>query len=656
MYIKTVTARGFRAGVAADLTCHLPGRFTLLVGANNAGKTTICEALYLAHRHRFPQLQRPSAGALRRASDGPRELVVGCAFEQDPAVEGPLGRKLAEEGAAAPEWTRGLSRSLGRIRVHGAPDAAEEMRVIYLPAHRNPVDELARREAEVLVELLRAEQQRTTGHRSLHPLRRRAEHLLDQLAAEGLVQTLEGRLHEVMTDLSGGVAHQWPFFGGQAVDDQFLARVLELLLAPQADRGMGERLELSGLGYVNLLHMAVTLAAIPDLEAAAEPPDPAADGAARVEPADGAAPAGDEAARAQAEAAEARAEIDEADEQAAAEEDSFFQGVFHATVIIEEPEAHLHPQLQQGLIRHLRQVVLDRPELQVVVSSHAPDLIASVQPEDVVVVRRTPQGRRTFALADLPGPNAAVKTTLRMAALHLDASRSASLFAERLVLVEGVTDALVLRQLGRHWAGEDPIKQQFVHALTVVPIGCKVGEWPVRLLATQGFELAQRVAVLTDSDDRTNDEPSPPQWVAGFHGDTFIYRMSHPTFEPSLAVAGNDAVITAALTDIGIDVPAVVDGPSIDALFRSKTTNQPAGPAASAKGEFAYALAARLAAGELGTVVVPEHVVETLNFVFDGLGPMDDPEAGGTPDGGAPGPGGAPEPFGDGPGLGAPEA
>ena len=49
-------------------------------------------------------------------------------------------------------------------------------------------------------------------------------------------------------------------------------------------------------------------------------------------------------------------------------------------------------------------------------------------------------------IGDIPLPQKA--TTLRKARLHMDATRSAALFAQRMILVEGVSDAVVLRQLG----------------------------------------------------------------------------------------------------------------------------------------------------------------------------------------------------------------
>src|SRR5699024_378434 len=101
-------------------------------------------------------------------------------------------------------------------------------------------------------------------------------------------------------------------------------------------------------------------------------------------------------------------------------------------------------------------------------------------------------------------------------------------FAERLVLVEGITEAALLRTFGRAWAGEDPAKRAFVDALSVVPIGNRIGEWPVHLLAQPGHELAAQVAVLSDTDRRPDTigdqwpDPSPPAWHQTFAESTHV--------------------------------------------------------------------------------------------------------------------------------------
>jgi recombinational DNA repair ATPase RecF len=49
VYLCCVTVRGFRSAAMEDVTCKFPGRFSLLIGASNVGKTTVADALYLAH-------------------------------------------------------------------------------------------------------------------------------------------------------------------------------------------------------------------------------------------------------------------------------------------------------------------------------------------------------------------------------------------------------------------------------------------------------------------------------------------------------------------------------------------------------------------------------------------------------------------------------
>jgi putative ATP-dependent endonuclease of the OLD family len=271
VHLSRVVVRGFRASAEAEIECALSGRFSVLVGANNAGKTTVCDALFLGHTQVFPRLPRSPAATL---GTGQRIVEIEYSYEPDPAQEGPLGRMLHEQTGVqstgvAGRWSRGLSRDLGSVaaRTEDGSDLLELTRLIYLPAWRNPLDELARREARILVELLRAQQQQISGSRSLTSLRARASTLLEALARDGIIAAIEDRIDTHLSALSAGVSQQWPFVRGQVIDDTYLARVLELMLAATDDRGAARRLEVSGLGYVNLLHIAVTLTAIPDLEA-----------------------------------------------------------------------------------------------------------------------------------------------------------------------------------------------------------------------------------------------------------------------------------------------------------------------------------------------------------------------------------------------------
>jgi putative ATP-dependent endonuclease of OLD family len=60
-----------------------------------------------------------------------------------------------------------------------ASEIESALLLVHLPAWRNPLDELARREARILVELLRAQQQNRGRGRDLTSLRARASGLLE---------------------------------------------------------------------------------------------------------------------------------------------------------------------------------------------------------------------------------------------------------------------------------------------------------------------------------------------------------------------------------------------------------------------------------------------------------------------------------------------
>jgi putative ATP-dependent endonuclease of OLD family len=544
-------------------------------------------------------------------------------------------------GTLATEWTRGLSRDLGRVaaRTLIGSHMADSFRLVYLPAWRNPVDELARREARILVELLRAQRQNAGHGRNLAGLRARASSLLEQLAADGLIQAVEERIATHLQRLSAGVTRNWPYVRGQVIDDTYLARVLELMLAVLEGREHARPLEVSGLGYVNLLHIAVTLAAIPDQRLASK----AAQSSTAIGDTEAAWDEGGFSPSAiptepdPAEVADAQARLVQAQAERDSEEDSFFPSQpLHVTVLIEEPEAHLHPQLQHSLARYLKRLVHLRPELQVILSSHATDIITSCDPEDIVVLRRESDGRRVCrGIAELRISDR--EEVMRKTRLHLDASRSATLFAERLLLVEGVTDAALVREFGWAWAGDDVDKQSFVDALSIVPMGTKVGSWAVRLLATRGQELCSRLAVLRDSDKHLDEDPTPPTWLTAEAHDSEVVKVvhSHPTLEPSIT-PGNESHVTAVLQELEIDIPDPLNKAAVHELFRSarKATetrpSTPAGPGSSRKGEFALALAAHLAdqrRADAVNVVVPEHIVEIFEFLY----PTDDTSDDETP-------------------------
>ncbi len=640
MRLSRIEVAGFRASSDGPVDVALPGRFSVLVGPNSSGKTTISEAIYLAHRYRqrFPNLPPPSAANLGGTD---RSIRLTYHLEAEDVHESALGRQARQEswlnpGAEVARWETTLSRSLGSVRTeYSTPQrVTEQLRVFYLPAMRNPVDELARREARILVELLRAQQDALAGTRDLTRLRVRADRLLDALTKEEpLIEAVEVRIAAHLASLTAGVSRQWPYVRGQRVDDAYLARVLQLMLAVLEGREHAQPLEVTGLGYVNLLHIAVILAAIPEAAAGSDDREDDQAGDADTSPDQpetveiaSVVPGVEPQTATGTDEDAARETLERAAREADAAEESFFpDGPFHAVVVIEEPEAHLHPQLQHSLVRHLRRTVLLRPELQVILSSHSPAVMTSAHPDELVVVRRRVDGTRVSrAVATLPLKDR--DDVLRKARLHLDATRSAALFSDRLMLVEGVTEAVVVREFGYAWAGADQDREAFVDALTIVPMGTRVGPWPVRLLATRDHELVDRLVILSDSDKPLDVAPTPSTYLDD-HDDAIVKQVhSHPTLEPAV-LAGNETYIRAAILALGEEPPEPLTVASVTTLFasaRKAKGDRPAsaaGPLSSRKGEFALALGEQLLTARLtGTpVVVPTHLQEAFEFLYGGL-------------------------------------
>ncbi|WP_129257664.1 hypothetical protein [Streptomyces lydicus] len=148
-------------------------------------------------------------------------------LEHTADAEGPLGQQIQgslhrlRPAASHSKWFSGFQRNLGTVRAQVDRHrilqpglGTDPFKFIYLPAWRHPLDELARRETRILIELLRAQQERLDGTRSLVPLRVKASRLLENLAKDGLIEAVEERISTHLASLTSGVQRQWSYVCG----------------------------------------------------------------------------------------------------------------------------------------------------------------------------------------------------------------------------------------------------------------------------------------------------------------------------------------------------------------------------------------------------------------------------------------------------------
>jgi putative ATP-dependent endonuclease of OLD family len=499
-----------------DGTVQLHPHLTVLVGENNGGKSNVIDALRLIVQPVNGRRELYCEESDIRRGSTLNSFVLSATFnELTPSQLGLLISAVPDPTVNEAVFGLTFGKINGRYRTQNwagkfqsAPESGSTdlIRHVYLPPLRDAQRALASgnptRIAALIRHFLDSDQEEVFAKS------------LQRQSSSQVLETINSEIKLVLSDLTGGARPQNASLG--FTDSESLSDIARDLRFKLSDAGIDpEELRHSGLGYANLLFMTTVMVEL--------------------------------------------------------------QKASHADLtifLVEEPEAHLHPQLQMLVLDFLQEKAKESadkeiPEgqpagrIQVVVTTHSPNLTAWVKPEHLVVMRSTQQDENTRPVSVAIPVNelGLKKRDLSKISRYLDVTRSAMIFGGRVLLLEGIAESLLVPAMAkrlfknRRKLGADRDNWKRFQSATIVAIdGVDFEPYVDLLLRPVGkSRIADRVVVLTDRDPKVKGNRSQKLTdKAMAHGADALFsvHVNEVTLEQALYLSENVILLKAAYLDV----------------------------------------------------------------------------------------------------------
>ncbi|MDW3210872.1 MAG: AAA family ATPase [Reichenbachiella sp.] len=288
----------------------------------------------------------------------------------------------------------------------------------------------------------------------------------------------------------------------------------------------------------------------------------------------------------------------------------------YAALLIEEPESHLHPQLQNLFFNYLNKLDTEHG-FQIFISSHSPTITAKASLKSVIVLQNQENKVNALSLQK------SGLTEVNHKYLHkfLDVTKSQIFFSNGAILVEGISEALLL-----------PIFSRIVGEREEYDID-KAGVELVNLngVAFSHFanlfnndddskNLKTKCSLITDDDtaEETDEITSRAKSAKELEKNNLKVFLAERTFEFELFITGNKDILLELFKEMH---PVAAGRIVADANIKTHAANFLEKVISNkAKSELAHRLAVKLSTDEVArdAFKVPSYIENAIKFAVKG--------------------------------------